>query len=406
MGPEPPRTEAELERAPSAPSWNDNDAVQALHDFADATDRLAAVLPGREQAIDPRVTLPDVELPIRNLPSHLQFARYWQERMGPYLKQTCSRSCPVCRGTEASPWFSTQDGYRYDICARCGVVYIPDVVPMEVWDTYFADLPDARASLESQMSASIASETETANRNRFGRYFDVLQRHGAAGRGARLLDIGTFTGGSLRVATERELDAFGVEGLQEAVRFTHAHFPERRVALSHAESIDPGLFGGAFDLVTMWETLEHTLDPMAVLAGAHSVMAPGGWLAVTVPNARNVQFSVLRDYCFYAYGGYQGVGHINMFTPDTLGATLDASGFDVVHVETEFGTDFRQLLYYLQHRFDRIYCYRNLVRRGEFTSPPEPALSLILNWLSPALTRLENACLAGPIILNLARRRA
>lgn len=387
-------------------SWSDNDAVQALHDLADATDRLAAVLPARRSAIDPPAPAQDIELPIRNLPSHLQFARYWQQRGAAYLQQTRSRPCPVCRGTEASPWFSTQDGYRYDVCARCGVVFIPNVVPMEVWDSYFANLPDARASLERQMNAAVSPEIEMLNRKRFGRYFDVLQHHGAASRGARLLDIGTFTGGSLRVATERGLEAFGVEGLQEAVRFTQERFPGQRVALAHAETLDPGLFGGAFDLVTMWETLEHTFDPMAVLASAHAVMAPGGWLAITVPNAHNVQFSILRDYCFYAYGGYQGVGHLNMFTPATLEAALDASGFDVVHVETEFGTDWRQLLYYLQHRFDRIYCYRNLVRRGEFTSPPEPAISLILNWLSPALTRLENACLAGPIILNLARRRA
>jgi SAM-dependent methyltransferase len=193
--------------------------------------------------------------------------------------------------------------------------------------------------------------------------------------------------------------------LQEAVRFCHERCPDQRVELGHAETLDRRTFGGAFDVVTLWETLEHTFDPMAALAAARDALRPEGWLAITVPNARNPQFSILRDYCFYAYGGYQGVGHLNMFTPATLRAALDQSGFDVVHEETEFGTDWRQIAYYLQHRFDRIYCYRNLVRRGEFTQAPGPELSLILNWLSPALTRLENAFLAGPITLALARRR-
>ena len=30
-------------------------------------------------------------------------------------------------------------------------------------------------------------------------------------------------------------------------------------------------------------------------------------LAISVPNARNVQCSILRDYCFYAYGGYPDI---------------------------------------------------------------------------------------------------
>jgi hypothetical protein len=44
------------------------------------------------------------------------------------------------------------------------------------------------------------------------------------------------------------------------------------------------------------------------------------------------------------------------------------------------------------------------VRQGEFTENPEPELAVVLNWLSPALTRIENALLAGPIMLALARR--
>ena len=385
-------------------SWTDNAAIEALHNLADATDRLAAIAPER-RALDDEAVTDDAEMPIRNLPSHVQFARYWHERGQAYLRQAQSRACPVCGEDDSTPWFHTQDGYRYDICQRCRMVFIPEVVPMAAWDRYFTDLPDARGALEAQMEAAVSANTEALNRQRFGRYFGVLQRFSAAERGQRLLDIGTFTGGSLRVAAEHGIEAYGVEGLQEAVRFSRQRFPDQHVELAHAESLDPGIFGGAFDVVTMWETLEHTFDPMAALAGARGVLRPGGWLAITVPNARNLQFAMLRDYCFYAYGGYQGVGHLNMFTPATLRAALDRSGFDLVHEETEFGTDWRQIAYYLQHRFDRIYCFRNLIRRGEFTQAPGAELSLILNWLSPALNRLENACLAGPIMMMLARRR-
>lgn len=386
------------------PAWSDNGGVSALERLAGSLSALAdAIPPRRDLGGDAGST--QAELPIHDLPAHIRFARIWAERGGAVLARRQTRPCPVCGGHERAAWFPTQDGYRYDICERCGMVYIADVVPLPVWDQYFADLPDARAHLRAQMEGTITPGALDANRARFGRYFALIRDHGVRLPGARLLDMGTYTGGSLEIAAEWGIDARGVEGLEEAVQFCHARRPALRVALGHAEALAPDAFGGRFDLLTMWETLEHTIDPARALRQAREALAPGGLLAVSVPNARNIQCSMLRDFCFYAYGGYQGVGHVNLFTPATLERALEEAGFELVHMETEFGTDWRQVAYYLQHRFERIYCYRNLVRRGEFTHAPEPELAVVLNWLSPALTRIENALLAGPIAVALARRR-
>jgi 2-polyprenyl-3-methyl-5-hydroxy-6-metoxy-1,4-benzoquinol methylase len=375
-----------------------------LERLADSLSALAGAIPSRRD-IRPEAGTARVELPIQDLPAHIRFARIWAERSDTFLARRQTRPCHLCGGYERTTWFPTQDGYRYDICERCGMVYIADVVPLPVWDQYFAELPDAREYLRTQMEGTITAAAVEANRTRFGRYFALIRDHGVTLAGARLLDMGTYTGGSLKIAAELGLDARGVEGLEEAVQFCHARRPELRVALGHAEELGPDAFGGRFDLMTMWETLEHTLDPRQALRHARDALAPNGMLAVSVPNARNIQCSMLRDFCFYAYGGYQGVGHINLFTPATLHRALDETGFELVHMETEFGTDWRQVAYYLQHRFERIYCYRNLVRRGEFTYAPEAELAVVLNWLSPAFTSIENALLAGPIAVALARRR-
>jgi hypothetical protein len=154
----------------------------------------------------------------------------------------------------------------------------------------------------------------------------------------------------------------------------------------------------------MWETLEHTVAPLEVLRRAHASLRTGGVIAVTVPNALNPQFSILREYCYFAYGGYHGVGHLNLFTTATLQRIFETAGFRLSHVQSEYGTDWRQIAYYMQHRFQRIYCYRNIVNRGEFDQQPEPSLSIVLNWLSPALTRLENAFRAGPILIAIGQK--
>jgi 2-polyprenyl-3-methyl-5-hydroxy-6-metoxy-1,4-benzoquinol methylase len=267
-------------------------------------------------------------------------------------------------------------------------------------------LPVARDCLREQMLRSVDEVAAERDRTRFGRYIALMRAHDAAPAGARLLDLGSYTGASLRVAAEHGLEAFGVEGLAEAVRFARERFPALHLQHAQTESLDPGIFGGQFDVVTMWETLEHTFDPLASLRLAARTLRPGGTLAISVPNVRNVQFSALGQYCFYAYGGYHGTGHINMFSPDTLQRALREAGFDLVHLSTEFGTDWRQVLLYLRQQFDRIHCYTNLVARGTMSDQAGPDLSILLNWLSPALTRLENACIAGPILVAIARRRS
>lgn len=391
-------------REPAAgPSWRDNEGVGALRRLSEALDRFAAVVPGRE-ALD---TLPGdgapAGVPLQNLPAHVVFAQVWEQRRSAYLARCAARPCPICRSPPGATWFDTQDGYRYVCCQTCGMIYVPEFLPLDVWDEYFADMPEAAEHLRSQLEASVTDGALAGGRERFGRYVSALKRQGLKPSGARLLDIGSFTGTWLRVAAEHGMVASGVEGLAEAVRFSRDRFPDLRLEHGTAEHI--GGEHDLFDLVTLWETLEHTVDPLQVLRQAAGLMKPGGWLAITVPNARNAQFSVLRELCFFAYGGYNGIGHINMFSPDTLRRALEAAGLSIRHVSTEFGSDWRQLLYYLQQRFDRIQCYRQLIAQGGRNDTPGPELEVLLNWLSPALTKVENAAAAGPILVVFAQRR-
>jgi len=83
---------------------------------------------------------------------------------------------------------------------------------------------------------------------------------------------------------------------------------------------------------------------------------------VSVPNASNVQFSVLGQFCFYAYGGDQGPGHLNMFSPTPRQRALTLAGFEILHVSTEFGTDWRQVVHYLGQQFNEIHCYTNRIQ--------------------------------------------
>src|ERR1019366_7597119 len=126
--------------------------------------------------------------PLQTLPAFLFSARHWEAHRAGFLRQLVPRACPLCGGLERTTWFHTQDGYRYDICAACGMVHIPELIPMPIWDEYYATLPVARDCLREQMLRSLDDAAAERDRTRFGRYLSLLRAHGAAPAGARLLD--------------------------------------------------------------------------------------------------------------------------------------------------------------------------------------------------------------------------
>ena len=98
---------------------------------------------------------------------------------------------------------------------------------------------------------------------------------------------------------------------------------------------------GAFDLVVTLETIEHVLDPDALLAEAHRVLAPGGTLVLSTPRLDSllvigalllgvqppgVECSTRRRYGS-PFGEQRASGHVHLFTRRALREALAANGF-------------------------------------------------------------------------------
>lgn len=129
-----------------------------------------------------------------------------------------------------------------------------------------------------------------------GRWLSRLQ---GAGWRAAGLDISPQ-------AAEVAADAYGVE--VRVGTYAHEHFP--------AES---------FDVVTLWNSLEHMADPLGVLASAAAVLDAGGLLYVSVPNFASFGSRRFREHWF----PLDLPRHLNHFTPETLAATMAKAGLEL-----------------------------------------------------------------------------
>jgi 2-polyprenyl-3-methyl-5-hydroxy-6-metoxy-1,4-benzoquinol methylase len=145
----------------------------------------------------------------------------------------------------------------------------------------------------------------------------------------RVLDVGCGSGGvgpGLRAAGATALA--GVEIVPEAAALAAETYDDVRVG-----AVEEVLPDGPFDTVLCLDVLEHLVDPDAVLAQLADRTAPGGFLQVSVPNARHV--SLLRDLVLrgtFGYGdwGHRDRTHLRWFTRTDIAAAVERAGFEVV----------------------------------------------------------------------------
>jgi 2-polyprenyl-3-methyl-5-hydroxy-6-metoxy-1,4-benzoquinol methylase len=144
--------------------------------------------------------------------------------------------------------------------------------------------------------------------------------------GRRLLDIGSGPGLFPRIAAERGWEASAIELNVESVE--NMLKEGMRVIVKPLELAD--LPQGSFDLVTMWEVLEHVAEPRVLLAEARRILAPGGLLLALVPNAGSLVTRLLHERSD-TFGGHS---HLNHFNPGSLSAILAATRYETIELET------------------------------------------------------------------------
>lgn len=96
------------------------------------------------------------------------------------------------------------------------------------------------------------------------------------------VEIGTSSGNNLYNIYPTGIPLYGVEPFTENVKIARQK-GDIPVFEGKAESLPPPLNEKYFDLITMFDVLEHTADDMAVLNYLHGKLHSGGQLVLSVP---------------------------------------------------------------------------------------------------------------------------
>ena len=142
-----------------------------------------------------------------------------------------------------------------------------------------------------------------------------------------LLDIGCGAGFFLNIAKERGWNCHGMEILPEYIKYAQEKFALKNIRL---ESLDEPISYNAnnFDVITLWDLIEHLRNPLNSLKKIHRMMKPGGLLVMWTPNVKNAIFLKER------WVGYKILQHFYFFSGDSLKNMLEKTGFKIVSLQT------------------------------------------------------------------------
>ena len=103
----------------------------------------------------------------------------------------------------------------------------------------------------------------------------------AAGAKGRLLDVGTAAGAFVAAARKRGWDAEGCEPNHWMADWGMRHYG---ITIRKGDLLQQDYPEASFDVITLWDVIEHTTDPVAVLARCRVLLKPGGILVVNYPD--------------------------------------------------------------------------------------------------------------------------
>jgi 2-polyprenyl-3-methyl-5-hydroxy-6-metoxy-1,4-benzoquinol methylase len=244
--------------------------------------------------------------PICQHPHHTEVGRVRDALVAQILRQGGDASLPPIDNTLVR-------------CGGCKLVYLsprPDAHMLQrIYVSWYGDI--YRLSKSERLARS----------REFKRYHWRLLAPYVA-QGAILLDIGTGNGIFLSAIEGEAVSACGIEWDAGAVAQANSILREGTVHQGTLANM-PAEWASEerFDVITMFDYLEHTTRPAADLAYAWRLLKPNGVIAVRVPNYRSLQARLMGR----AWFGILSV-HLSYFDHASLRRALTAQGFQITYV--------------------------------------------------------------------------
>jgi 2-polyprenyl-3-methyl-5-hydroxy-6-metoxy-1,4-benzoquinol methylase len=239
-------------------------------------------------------------------------------------ESTIGDACPT-----AEECTSTVSGYarsnRIVRCRSCGFMYanprdegLTGLYEQVVDNDYLESWNERARTFRGHLRVLKRVREEIAS-------LDKRRQYPPRNDAAALLDIGCYAGIFLDEAKKAGYSVMGIEPSKWAADYARNKTGAKVIQGGWNKASLPE---GQFDVVTMWDVIEHVDDPSACLKQAHRWLKPGGIAALTTHDINSLFARIMgKRYPWLMRF------HLYHFSPKTISAMLAKNGFETVLVK-------------------------------------------------------------------------
>ena len=234
------------------------------------------------------------------------------DRYEALYKSIIDSGCKICRSNKNVQVYNLTK-YQLRRCKDCGFVYNPKRKTLRDAYAYYANYYN-----DNNLSPNWTTEK---------RYKMLLQDFNRYRLTGKILDVGCGSGHFLKVAYEMGWKVYGTEISASSINYL-SKFRYLNIYAGDLPSLQ--LPAASFDVVTMFELIEHVLEPVKYINEVFRILRPGGTLYITTPN-----FNALTRWLIGQKWRVICEEHLNYFTKTTLQSLLRNIGFSKIQIKTE-----------------------------------------------------------------------
>lgn len=221
--------------------------------------------------------------------------------------------CPWCNSSEFTLYVEARD-WRHSIpgdfqlfsCVHCGLIV---QIPFPSWEKISSYYPSNYISFQGP----VGKESWFLSTTKQIGYKERLRLVNGYKDKGEWMDVGCGTGEFLGYLQQtRGWNLYGLEPIKAAAQIAdeRTNLPIINTTFENLSDFDDQ----TFDVITMWEVIEHLYNPILALKKASTLLKPGGILIMSTPNLSAIDRSIFGKY----WAGYDLPRHLFLFPSSTL----------------------------------------------------------------------------------------
>jgi len=246
-------------------------------------------------------------------------------------------SCPICNNKTKLKFVKSKIDLKQ--CTSCKFVFVDPLPSIETQEKYYEES-------HTKGLYRIHSDDDKILREKLNHYrFNEISKYSHDGK---VLDVGCAAGFFLDQAKKSGLSCFGVELSNEAAQ--KAKKNHNNIFVGKLEDAKyENLF---FDIVTMYDIIEHVTDINSTIREIHRITKPNGLIVISTPDISSWHAKVMGKN----WGMITPFEHLYYFSKENMKSFLIKHGFEILEIRKNFKIFtldylFKMAEYYFPHLF-------------------------------------------------------